>query len=36
VLEQAKREIDMVKQVEGSNKTLGSLYMELQEKVCLN
>ena len=36
VLEQAKREIDMVKQVEGTNKTLGTLYMELQEKVCLN
>jgi len=35
-LEQAKREIDFIKQVEGSNKTLGTLYMELQEKVCLN
>jgi len=36
ILEQAKREIDFVKQVEGKNKTLGTLYMELQEKVCLN
>ena len=36
ILEQAKREIDMVKQVEGKNKTLGTLYMELREKVCLN
>lgn len=36
ILEQAKREIDMVKQVEGKNKTLGTLYMELKEKVCLN
>ena len=36
ILEQAMREIDMVKQAEGTNKTLGTLYMELQEKVCLN
>ena len=35
-LEQAKKEIDFIKQVEGSNKTLGSLYLELREKVCLN
>jgi hypothetical protein len=35
-LEQAKREIDMLKQVEGRNKTLGTLYLELREKVCLN
>lgn len=35
-LEQAKREIDFVKQAEGTDKTLGSLYMELREKVCLN
>jgi len=30
------RELEMLKQVEGRNKTLGTLYMELQEKVCLN
>jgi len=35
-LEQAKREIDFVKKEEGSNKTYGTLYKELQEKVCLN
>lgn len=35
-LEQAKREIDFLKQVEGKDKSLGTLYMELQEKVCLN
>ena len=35
-LEQAKKEMDFIKQVEGTNKTLGVLYMELQEKVCLN
>ena len=33
---QAKREIEMMKQVEGKDKTLGTLYMELKEKVCLN
>ncbi len=32
----AKREIEMMKQVEGKDKTLGTLYMELKEKVCLN
>jgi hypothetical protein len=31
-----KREIEMLKQEEGSNKTLGVLYQELKEKVCLN
>ena len=30
------RELEMFKQVEGRNKTLGTLYMELKEKVCLN
>jgi len=33
---QAKREIEMMKQVEGKDKTLGTLYLELKEKVCLN
>ena len=30
------RELEMLKQGEGRNKTLGTLYMELKEKVCLN
>lgn len=30
------RELEMMKQVEGRNKTLGTLYLELKEKVCLN
>jgi len=33
---QAKREIEMMKQVEGKDKTLGTLYLELKQKVCLN
>lgn len=35
-LEQAKRDIDMLQQIEGKDKTLGTLYMELREKVCLS
>ena len=30
------RELEMLKQVQGRNKTLGTLYLELKEKVCLN
>lgn len=30
------RELEMLKQGEGRNKTLGTLYLELREKVCLN
>lgn len=36
LLEQAKQEIDYLKREEKSNKTLGTLYIELKEKVCLN
>jgi len=36
MLEETKREIDLLKKEEGSNKTLGVLYQELKEKVCLN
>ena len=36
LLEEAKREIELVKQAESSRKTLGELYEELKEKVCLN
>jgi len=36
LLEEAKREIEVVKQAENSRKTLGELYEELKEKVCLN
>ena len=36
LLEEAKREIELVKQVENSRRTLGELYEELKEKVCLN
>jgi len=36
LLEEAKREIELVKQEENSKKTLGELYQELKEKVCLN
>lgn len=36
LLQETKREIDMLKKEEGSKKTLGTLYMELKEKVCLN
>ncbi len=36
LLEEAKREIELVKQAENSRKTLGELYEELKEKVCLN
>jgi len=32
-LEQAKREVDFVRQAESTNKTLGTLYLELKEKV---
>ena len=35
-LQQVKSEMDMLKKVEGKDKTLGTLYMELREKVCLN
>jgi len=30
------RELEMLKQVQGRNKTLGTLYLVLKEKVCLN
>lgn len=30
------RELEMVKQIQGRSKTLGTLYTELKEKVCLN
>ena len=36
MLEEAKKEIELVKQAENSRKTLGELYEELKEKVCLN
>jgi len=36
LLEEARREIEMVKKQEGSEKTLSVLYQELKEKVCLN
>lgn len=36
ILEQAKREIDFVKQEQNSKRTMAELYLELQEKVCLN
>ncbi|HMM53165.1 MAG TPA: hypothetical protein PKD87_16360 [Burkholderiaceae bacterium] len=35
-LEKAERELLLLKQEEGSNKTLGTLYEELRRKVCLN
>lgn len=35
-LEEAKRDIEFVKQDESSKKTLGELYQELKVKVCLN
>ncbi len=36
MLQETKRELEMLKREEGSNKTLGTLYQELKEKVCLN
>ena len=36
VFEEAERELMVLKQEEGSNKTLGVLYEELRRKVCLN
>lgn len=36
LLMDTKREIEMLKEEEGSSKTLGVLYRELQQKVCLN
>jgi len=36
ILEQAKREIDFVRQEENSQRTVADLYQELQEKFCLN
>jgi len=36
VFEEAERELMVLKQEEGSKKTLGSLYEELRRKVCLN
>lgn len=36
LLEEAKREIELVKQAENSRKTIGELYQELKQKVCLN
>jgi len=36
VLEEAERELLVLKQEEGSSKTLGVLYEELRRKVCLN
>ena len=36
VFEEAERELMVLKQEEGSNKTLGVLYEELKRKVCLN
>jgi len=36
LLEEAQREVELIKQVESSRKTLGELYEELKEKVCLN
>lgn len=35
-IDMLSRELEMIKQVEGRNKTLGTLYMELKEKVCFN
>jgi len=34
LLEEAERELLVLKQEEGSSKTLGELYEELREKVC--
>ena len=36
LLMQAQREIELLKNAEGTSKTLGTLYLELKEKVCLN
>lgn len=36
IIDTLARELEMVKQVEGRNKTLGTLYNELKDKVCLN
>jgi len=36
MLQETKKEIEMLKNVEGSDRTLGELYRELKEKVCLN
>jgi len=36
LLEEAQRELELIKQEENSRKTLGELYEELKEKVCLN
>lgn len=36
LLQETKREIDMLKKAEGSDKTLSTLYQELRAKVCLN
>jgi len=36
VFEEAERELMVLKQEEGSKKTLGALYEELRRKVCLN
>jgi len=36
LLEEAKREIEMVKKQAGTEKTLSILYQELKDKVCLN
>ena len=36
LLTDTKRELDLLKKVEGSDKTLSTLYQELQAKVCLN
>jgi len=36
LLLQAQREIELLKNTEGTSKTLGTLYLELKEKVCLN
>lgn len=36
IFEEAERELLVLKQEEGSKKTLGALYEELRRKVCLN
>jgi hypothetical protein len=36
VFEEAEKELLVLKQEEGSSKTLGVLYEELRRKVCLN
>lgn len=36
LLQETKRELDLLKKAEGSDKTLSTLYQELQAKVCLN